>query len=151
MKGAYVLLIGIWRPITIEVGSLGRVHFKQGIYAYVGSALNNLESRIARHLSREKSIHWHIDSLTVSRYATIHHIVVTQTTRRVECKVSRMIASLPFSVPVPNFGSSDCSCNSHLHMLNTSMNNALAVINASLSSLQLNTMNVDPTCYALSA
>ena len=61
LKGIYTLLIKLDKPQAITIGKLGSVSFPAGYYAYVGSALNGLESRIVRHLKKEKSFHWHID------------------------------------------------------------------------------------------
>jgi len=138
MKGIYVLLMHIDRPVIVDVGSLGRLHFGKGIYAYVGSALNGLESRISRHLSKRKeNMHWHIDYLTSSTYASIEHVAMGETWNRAECKVSKAIASRTFSDMVPAFGSSDCSCNSHLYRLDSSIDESLQELKKIFSSLEL--------------
>lgn len=54
MKGIYILLISITRDISVSVGALGNKDFHKGLYAYVGSAQNNLEKRVERHLRRSK-------------------------------------------------------------------------------------------------
>jgi Uri superfamily endonuclease len=61
LKGIYTLVIGLTASTTISVGKLGNISFPYGYYAYVGSVLNGLEARIARHLKEEKLFHWHID------------------------------------------------------------------------------------------
>ncbi|AIC15166.1 GIY-YIG nuclease family protein [Nitrososphaera viennensis] len=77
MKGVYVLLMHIGRPAIARTGSLGRLHFEKGVYAYVGSALNGLEPRISRHLSKRKeNMHWHIDYLIGSPYASTEYVVM---------------------------------------------------------------------------
>lgn len=38
MNGIYILLIEIDKNIQIEIGSLGKINFDKGVYAYVGSA-----------------------------------------------------------------------------------------------------------------
>ena len=40
MKGSYILLIEVNKPINIKIGSQGIVEFNPGFYAYIGSALN---------------------------------------------------------------------------------------------------------------
>jgi sugar fermentation stimulation protein A len=138
MKGVYVLLMNIVRPVIVETGSLGRLHFGKGVYAYVGSALSGLEPRISRHLSkRKKNMHWHIDYLTSSPYASIEYVIMGETSKGVECKVSKAIASKPFSNEVPAFGSSDCSCNSHLYRLDSSIDESLQELKRIFSSLEL--------------
>ena len=63
MKGIYILLISIKRNILPKIGALGNIKLAKGTYAYVGSAQNNMEKRIKRHLSKDKRFHWHIDYL----------------------------------------------------------------------------------------
>lgn len=138
MNGVYVLLMHIGRPVTARTGSLGRLRFEKGVYAYVGSALNGLEPRISRHLSKSKeNMHWHIDYLTSSPYASTECVIMGETSKRVECKVSKTIASKPFSSEVPAFGSSDCNCNSHLYRIDMSIDESLQEMKEIFSSLEL--------------
>ena len=138
MKGAYVLLMHIGRPVTARTGSLGRLHFGRGVYSYVGSALNGLEPRISRHLSKRKeNMYWHIDYLTSSPYAFTECVIMGETSKRVECKVSKAIASKRFSSEVPAFGSSDCNCNSHLYRIDMSIDESLQELKRIFSSLEL--------------
>lgn len=60
MKGIYVIVVKISKNTAIKIGRLGNIIFNKGIYSYVGSAQNNLEKRIMRHLSKIKKMHWHI-------------------------------------------------------------------------------------------
>lgn len=138
MKGVYVLLMHIGRPVIAKTGSLGRLDFGKGVYAYVGSALNGLEPRISRHLSKRKeNMHWHIDYLTSSHYASIERVVMGETRKRVECKVNKAIASRTFSDMVPAFGSSDCGCDSHLYRLDSSIDESVQELEKMFSSLGL--------------
>jgi Uri superfamily endonuclease len=144
MKGVYVLLMHIGRPVVAKTASLGRLHFGKGVYAYVGSALNGLEPRISRHLSKRKeNMHWHIDYLTSSPYASVEYAIMGKTSRRVECKVSKAIASKPFSNEVPAFGSSDCNCNSHLYRLDATIDESLQELKKIFSSLELTPIVLD--------
>ncbi|HDJ96588.1 MAG TPA: GIY-YIG nuclease family protein, partial [Candidatus Aenigmarchaeota archaeon] len=43
MKGSYILFLEVKKSIEVNVGSLGKIKFKRGIYAYVGSAMNGIE------------------------------------------------------------------------------------------------------------
>ena len=107
MKGAYVLIIGLPKSAEIQVGQLGKIKFKNGFYAYVGSALGGLEARISRHFRKEKKIHWHIDYLLV--WAMIKDVYISELK---ECDIVKKLADyLPC---VRGFGSSDCDCKSHL-------------------------------------
>jgi Uri superfamily endonuclease len=111
--GIYHLLIHLSKDTTIEVGKLGSFSFPAGYYVYTGSALSGLESRIARHLRREKRLHWHIDYLL--QHGRVVDIITHRTAERLECWYNQMILSLPdCEIPVRGFGSSDCSCSSHL-------------------------------------
>ena len=56
MKGSYVLIIELNQDITIYIGSLGSIFFKKGFYSYIGSALNDLENRIKRHIRKKKNV-----------------------------------------------------------------------------------------------
>jgi len=111
--GIYHLLIYLPHDTTVEVGKLGSFHFPAGYYVYTGSALGGLESRIARHLRRKKRLHWHIDYLL--QYGYIIDVITHRTAEHLECHFNQKILSLPnCKVPVEGFGSSDCSCPSHL-------------------------------------
>ncbi len=110
MKGSHILLIKLSEAQTISPGSLPDVHFPRGYYAYLGSALGGLESRLSRHLNRDKKRHWHVDYLL--QKASIIDIIIGETNGRVECAIARALGS-QFDV-IPGFGSSDCHCPSHL-------------------------------------
>ena len=56
MKGTYLLLINLNYNIDVQIGKLGKIHFLKGWYVYVGSAMNNLEARINRHLRSNKNV-----------------------------------------------------------------------------------------------
>jgi Uri superfamily endonuclease len=110
MKGTYTLLIELDRSLNIVVGRRRRYHFGAGYYAYIGSALNNLEKRIERHLRQEKKFHWHIDYLL--DYATVRQVIYAVTANKQECLIARELQKiLKFT---PGFGCSDCRCPSHL-------------------------------------
>ncbi|HEX4919149.1 MAG TPA: GIY-YIG nuclease family protein [Candidatus Bathyarchaeia archaeon] len=113
-RGTYALLVRVPHTVRIPVGSLGPLTFKRGFYVYVGSALNSLRGRIARHFRRDKQVHWHIDYLTVSPSAKLIEAWASPTPRRTECSKSRMIRKHA-SESIKRFGASDCDCYSHLH------------------------------------
>ena len=111
LKGIYALLIKLDKPRTITVGKRGEIPFSAGYYAYMGSALNGLESRIARHLKKEKLLHWHIDCFL--QKARVEEIIYSLTEKDKECIIaSQLVQKLE---PIPHFGSSDCCCLSHLY------------------------------------
>jgi len=111
--GTYLLLLRLARPVTLDVGRLGRIAFRPGWYVYVGSALGGLGPRLRRHARPVKRHHWHIDAL---RGATSLGAVVTRWgSERLECAVAdRVSAWYGASRPVRRFGSSDCRCAGHL-------------------------------------
>lgn len=94
----------------IKIGALGEKVFQPGTYVYIGSAMNSLESRVSRHFSSEKKLHWHIDYFTQEAEAVAWTGLVTDSSW--ECLLAETAAEN--SEPVDGFGSSDCDCNSHL-------------------------------------
>jgi Uri superfamily endonuclease len=110
MKGSYILLIKLDENISIDIGKLGKLDFFKGFYVYIGSALNGLESRINRHLRKNKNIHWHIDYLL--NYAKISDIYYFENSVKDECIIANNFEKKLHNVK--DFGSSDCTCISHL-------------------------------------
>ena len=109
--GAYLLQIDVAEPVLVRMAGKLRAELSSGRYFYCGSANGpgGLKARLARHMRRGKSLHWHIDQLTVSGAVTGAWIVRNGR----ECDLVTMLAPLP--MPIPGFGSSDCSrCRSHL-------------------------------------
>ena len=109
--GAYLIQIDLVEPILVRIAGKPRTELFAGRYFYGGSANGpgGLRSRLARHMRRGKSVHWHIDQLTERGSITGAWIVRNGR----ECDLVAMLAPLP--MPIPGFGSSDCSrCLSHL-------------------------------------
>jgi Uri superfamily endonuclease len=112
MKGIYVLIIAIDKNISVDAGVLGNLNFEKGLYAYVGSAQNNLEERVKRHLRTEKKKFWHIDYLLDNSPVKIVQVFFKRAGKPKECKIAKELAKKGF--PIRGFGSSDCNCESHL-------------------------------------
>jgi Uri superfamily endonuclease len=110
MKGSYILLIELPGDSRFHVGRLGEIAFHKGFYAYVGSALNNLEKRVERHLNKEKKRFWHIDYLL--ERAEVRGVFYIESGERMECQIAENLRAC--SLPFKGFGSSDCDCISHL-------------------------------------
>ena len=110
MKGSYILLLELNESQDIAVGRLGVGRFLKGFYAYVGSALNGLESRVARHLRQSRKRHWHIDYLL--EWAIIYEVVLVPVEERLECTLARALKEE--LTCIRRFGSSDCCCSGHL-------------------------------------
>lgn len=112
-KGAYQLHLKLDKSVRIKVGKLGTFLFPAGRYVYTGSALNGLENRLARHFRKHKKLHWHIDYFL--QHARIERVCVVKTDQLIECELNRQVLDLSNAqVIVKGFGSSDCSCPSHL-------------------------------------
>ena len=116
MKGAYCLIIKLKKDSSIKIGVLGNIKFKKGLYCYVGSALNNLEKRVQRHLSSNKKCYWHIDYLLLNKNSSIKKIFYKQSSKREECNIARFVLKNSIS-SIAKFGCSDCNCKSHLFMI----------------------------------
>ncbi len=112
MNGIYVLVINLKKDVKIKVGVLGNIELKKGNYTYIGSAQNNLESRIKRHKSKNKKKFWHIDYLLLNKNAKIINVFYKQSDKNEECITAKELAK-SFN-GVKKFGCSDCKCNSHL-------------------------------------
>ena len=110
MNGVYILLIRLNESQKISVGRLGVQYFSKGFYAYVGSALNGIESRVNRHLSNDKKHFWHIDYLLDK--ARVFEVVLIPTEEKLECTLARALKEKLLCIS--RFGSSDCSCQGHL-------------------------------------
>lgn len=118
MKGVYVLIILIRKNVTVNVGALGGLFFKKGLYAYVGSGQNGVEKRIERHLRKVKRKFWHIDYLLANDAARVVKVFSKEAGKPEECRIARIIGEKAW--PIGNFGCSDCGCVSHLFMLSDS-------------------------------
>lgn len=114
VKGAYCLVIEVDRPTRVRVGSLGVLNFPVGTYVYVGSAQNGIEQRVGRHMSKVKKKHWHIDYL-LAKASIVYTVSLPCPAKDYECEVARTLAHRGGGrATVRGFGSSDCSCESHL-------------------------------------
>ena len=112
LKGVYVLIIQVDEDTDVNVGAIGRLTFKKGLYAYVGSAQNNLEQRVKRHLRKEKRKFWHVDYLLGNEATKVVEVLYEQADKTEECAIAGVIGER--GEPMDGFGSSDCSCKSHL-------------------------------------
>jgi Uri superfamily endonuclease len=112
-SGAYLLLIGLDRPVVLSIPRFSGVTVAPGWYAYAGNANGpgGLRARVARHLRRNKRVHWHVDHLTGD--ASVAALCFAGWD---ECRlVERLTLASAFSITVPGFGSTDCHhCESHL-------------------------------------
>jgi len=112
------LVIELKKDSLIKIGALGRIKFKRGLYCYVGSALNNLEKRVQRHLSKKKKLHWHIDYFLMNQNTSIKKVFYKESNKREECKIAGFVSKNSIN-QIENFGCSDCGCKSHLFVIKT--------------------------------
>jgi Uri superfamily endonuclease len=112
LKGIYVLIIQVSEGINLDVGAIGKIAFKKGLYAYVGSAQINLEKRIRRHFRKHKRKFWHVDYLLDSDAAKIAKVFFKNANKTEECETAKTIGERGRAIS--GFGCSDCNCNSHL-------------------------------------
>lgn len=111
--GAYVLLIRLGEPLFLDIPAFSGKILRPGLYAYCGSAYGpgGIRARVSRHLRTDKSLRWHVDRLTAAG-GTIR-VGIRPNGR--ECDLVREILAEGGSIPLPSFGSSDCSrCPAHL-------------------------------------
>jgi Uri superfamily endonuclease len=116
--GTYILFIRLEDAFTLSVGRLGSFDLAAGMVAYVGSAHGpgGLNARISRHCRPDKLPHWHIDALTTA--APVTAVWFSTSPERLECAWAIILAALDgVRLPVSGFGSSDCTCRTHLFTL----------------------------------
>jgi sugar fermentation stimulation protein A len=110
-RGSYLVLLKLEQAKQIAIGRLGRTKFPKGYYVYVGSAMSHLTARLARHGRKHKSPHWHIDYL--SKETNSFAALPVRSSQRLECEMAQALSLILKQGP-PGFGSSDCSCFTHL-------------------------------------
>ena len=113
--GAYLLRIRLDTPLEISLrrGAIRGV-LASGTYVYAGNAYGpgGLDARVRRHLDKTKTPHWHVDHVT----AHAAEVTAELFPGGQECDlITDLLASGDYTVPIPQFGSSDCRvCPSHL-------------------------------------
>lgn len=110
-RGIYCIIGRLKEEMVLSVGALGPRNFREGYYIYVGSAMANLRQRVARHLRTRKRKHWHIDYLLPYSSKTIGYPIYS--INPLECSLAEAMSKISDDL-VSGFGSSDCSCESHL-------------------------------------
>jgi len=111
-RGTYLLVLENRSIKWIDVGKLGQIRFNKGYYVYVGSGMNGVDRRVARHYRDRKSFHWHIDYITPS-----HMPITGSYTIRRSLNLEEEIAMRCEKIShgsIDGFGSSDSSRRSHL-------------------------------------
>ena len=123
-SGIYLLEIYLENKSEISVGKMGKYIFPTGYYYYIGSAQLRLHSRLKRHIRKDKKLRWHIDFLIDK--ARLVDFFTWNAGRDKECMLSSFLEEyLQGDIIVPGFGSSDCSCISHLYYFSSPLDKAL--------------------------
>lgn len=105
------MILRVTKRKTILIGKLGKITFPPGYYIYVGSAMANLTARMERHRRLRKNFHWHIDYLRAE--ADFHSVLPIRSSVSLECALAGKLKEMA-RWTIPGFGSSDCTCPSHL-------------------------------------
>ena len=110
-RGSYILVLHLSAKQKLPIGKLGTLTFPKGFYLYVGSAMGSLTARLQRHMRKEKKDHWHIDSLRAVSESC--YALPIRSSERLECELAEALGKVAHW-RVPGFGSTDCSCETHL-------------------------------------
>lgn len=140
-KGTYILFLSFHTGIETKVGSLGSVKLLAGDYCYVGSAKSGLDQRLSRHFSHKKTVHWHIDYLTVlcknmAAYETEDQNIT-------ECDLAKFVIKKGGIPAVVGFGCSDCNCKTHLFSTNRE------ALESNLKHIGMHTFNDKKECKTI--
>jgi Uri superfamily endonuclease len=113
--GTYILRLHLNEKTRLTIGKRGDFVFPAGAYFYAGSAAGSggLRGRLAHHLRPVRKPHWHIDYLRQA--ASLRAIWYTVSQTVYEHRWANILLALPESTIIaPGFGSSDCTCPTHL-------------------------------------
>ncbi len=113
--GTYVLILSSLDSFSLQIGKKGKMSVKPGYYVYIGSAFGSggLAARLGYHIKISKRSRWHIDYLRAKLKLTA--IWLTTDRQHREHQWARCFAEYKCaSMPLAQFGASDCNCSSHL-------------------------------------
>lgn len=113
-SGIYVLAIEAKKPFKTGIKKYERLVFQPGWYYYAGSAQKNLRQRLARHIRKDKKIHWHIDHITTVPSNKVEHILLLKDApKEIECELANYFEKqLKLDSSIQGFGNSDSNCSS---------------------------------------
>jgi len=114
-SGTYVLVLRLPHSRRLAIGKLGRFYLRSGYYCYVGSGFGpgGVLARLSHHFRPARHPHWHVDYLR--KIASIEAAWYAMHEKTQEHRWASILGRMPdASIPVPGFGSSDCSCPSHM-------------------------------------
>jgi len=127
VAGAYVLVIELETDLPLQNKRFAGITLAKGTYLYCGSANGpgGIAARVKRHCKRGKKPHWHVDELTSNGAGRVVSVLVLPGGDECELRAGLQDQSKP--VPLPGFGSSDCTkCASHL--ISTGVRNHMMVL-----------------------
>ncbi len=115
-QGAYLLYFEFPGELWIQ---RPREQWLRSPLVYVGSAMGSQGfQRVMRHLRYHQkaktsfqAFHWHIDQILHTTVPSRVYLIPSD--ERLECSIAHILQQ-HFEIAVPHFGSSDCSCTSHL-------------------------------------
>ncbi len=116
--GTYALLLRGTDERTVEVGALGMLPLRPGVYVYAGSAFGpgGVQARVRRHARADGATHWHVDYLRA--VTSLDAVWYTHDPTRRECAWASVLRDLSTArIPLSGFGASDCACPAHLVFL----------------------------------
>ena len=119
--GTYVLCMRLDRDIDLTIGKLGRFNFAKGYYYYTGSAFGpgGIAARCKHHINISSKPRWHIDYLR--KHCQLSEIIFSTHSKHLECHWAKILQEY-CTLPIKNFGASDCNCHSHLFYSETFKN-----------------------------
>ncbi len=114
-KGNYILQMELRGSAEIAIGAARKHTFIAGFYLYIGSAYGGggMQSRINRHLDKEKKLHWNIDYLT-NRANIVSVWTITPPASIEHTIAARIFKNNILTAAMERFGSADCNCATHL-------------------------------------
>lgn len=111
-RGTYGVLLHVEATERVEVGSLGTVRFPPGAYVYAGAAARGLDAAVERLTRPDGSGQRHVDRLDA---LPAERTAEAFPGDPAPCELATHVARLPGALPVLGFGSTGCSCLSHLY------------------------------------
>ena len=109
--GTYIVVLWLPTRCQLRIGRLGAADWPRGYYTYVGSAKRGLAARLHRHVHGTTTRHWHLDYFRP--YARVLAWRAYADNSQPECHLAQQLSPCG-AVILPRFGSSDCSCPTHL-------------------------------------
>ena len=114
-RGTYIVVLKSGQPNTVKIGRLGLFEIRKGYYVYIGSAMGpgGVLARLKHHSKISQRPHWHLDYLRAE--TEFYQAYALGSPERKECEWANLIAkSEDATEPMKGFGSSDCTCRTHL-------------------------------------